>query len=80
MVQQQKDELKIKLSESVDYRRKILADPPEPIYKIFGFYFVDPDLVSMFLFFVCYIFTVNKIIVSIFSIDSLRFRTVVQRY
>lgn len=50
VVAQQKDELKMKLTECVEYCRRILANTPEPIYKMFGFYFVDPELVNMFLF------------------------------
>lgn len=51
VVDQQKDELKMKMAESVAHRRIVLANPPEPIYKMFGFYFVDPELVNIFLFF-----------------------------
>lgn len=50
VVDQQNDELKTKLAESVNFRRQILANPPEPIYRLFGFYFVDPLLVNMFIF------------------------------
>lgn len=45
-VEKNKEELKNKLAESVEYRRPILANPPEPIHKMFGFYFVDSELVT----------------------------------
>lgn len=52
VVTEQIDDLKAKMAESVNYRRRILANPPEPIYKMFGFYFVDPRLVNIFIFFI----------------------------
>lgn len=47
VVRLQIDELKEKLACSVDIRRRILREPPEPIHKMFGFYFIDPELVLM---------------------------------
>lgn len=66
VVDQQKDELKMKMTECVEYRRQILANPPEPIHKMFGFYFVDPELVNMFLFYL-FFFVQNKISILIFQ-------------
>lgn len=45
VVSQNKEEIIEKLKYSVEFRRSILQNPPEPIFKIFGFYFVDPELV-----------------------------------
>lgn len=45
VVAQNKEELQSKLEMSIEFRRQILQDPPEPIYKLFAFYFVDPNLV-----------------------------------
>ncbi|XP_055307057.1 uncharacterized protein LOC129571306 [Sitodiplosis mosellana] len=45
VVHQNKEELKQVLASCVEFRRKILSDPPQPIYKMFGFYFVDPELI-----------------------------------
>lgn len=42
------DDFKSKMEVSVNYRRQILVNPPEPIHRLFGFYFVDPRLVNMF--------------------------------
>lgn len=38
-----------KMSASVNFRRGILINPPEPIHKMFGFYFADPKIVNIFL-------------------------------
>lgn len=42
------DDLKETLQSSVEFRRRILRDPPDPIYVMFGFYFCDPNLVILF--------------------------------
>lgn len=70
VVDQQEDELKMKMTECVEYRRQILANPPEPIHKMFGFYFVDPELVNMFLFYL-FFFVQNKISILIFQYQIL---------
>lgn len=67
LVEQQMDELKAKMAEFVDFRRQILANPPEPICKIFSFYFVDPDLVNMIPFLISYSFTIDELIFPVFS-------------
>lgn len=46
VVDRNKEELKEKLKSCVEFRREILNEPQQPIYKIFGFYFVDPELVK----------------------------------
>lgn len=50
VVQNDREELKQKLADSIEFRRKILSNPPEPIHKIFSFYFVDPELVAISIF------------------------------
>ena len=47
VVHQNKEELKQVLASCVEFRRRILNDPQQPIYKMFGFYFVDPELVTI---------------------------------
>lgn len=42
-----RDEFNRKLSESVEFRRNLLISPPEPIHKMFGFYFADPSIVNI---------------------------------
>lgn len=45
VVDENKEELKRVLATCVEFRSEILKNPPLPIYKIFPFYFVDPELV-----------------------------------
>lgn len=45
VVANDKEELKRKLAESIEFRRQILREPQKPIHEMFGFYFVDPELV-----------------------------------
>lgn len=53
VVAHNKEELKDKMKSSVAFRRNILKNPPEPMFKIFGFYFVDPELVCFFFHLLC---------------------------
>lgn len=49
VVNQNQPELREKLKNSVEFRRPLLNNPGNPIYKLFPFYFVDPTLVDYIL-------------------------------
>lgn len=46
VIRNELNDLKEKLRSTINYRRELLLNPPEPIHKMFGFYFVSPELVS----------------------------------
>lgn len=48
VIRNEMDDLKEKLCSTVNYRRVLLLNPPEPIHRMFGFYYVSPELVSLF--------------------------------
>lgn len=48
VVAQDRENLMKRLESSVEYRRMILKNPHEHIYKLFPFYFVDPELVIIY--------------------------------
>lgn len=54
VVAQDRSILKVKLETSIEFRRKILKNPPAPIKNIFAFYFVDPNLVYLLFFNITY--------------------------